>query len=566
MGSVARWLFGVALLATSLVAAPAAARSMAIAGFDAHVQVAVDGAIDVTETISVDFEGAWQGLYRTIPVEYQTSQGLGYSLQLELRAVTDAAGNPLRYDQSREGRFRKLKVHLSGAQDTRKFVVITYRVPNALRFFADHDELYWNVTGDEWDVPVGAASARIELPAGTTGLHADAYTGPHGATAGTASVAIADATVNVRTGPPLGYREGLTVAVAWNKGVVREPPALTRVFWFARGNWPFGLPLAAGLLMTCLWLGHGRDPRRRPIGVRSEPPSGLTPAEVGALVEERCGTVQIVATIVDLASRGYLSITYDRSGSTDYLFRLEKEATRWSDLKAHERALLGHMFGGLATIRLSQLENVFYQHIPGIRAAVFDGLVARGYYRRSPERVRARYIGAAFVVLVGLCFVGLPAAASLGTAPLPVVLAAVLSALVVGLIGYQMPAVTETGGRALAEALGFREFLEAAVAARAQAARQPRLFETMLPYAIALFVDEGWGEAFAGLGASPPTWYVDPADDPYDSLRFTGRMRAMSTQMNTTLTSAPASNSDSSGSSGGGSSGGGFGGGGGGGF
>src|SRR5439155_71146 len=137
---------------------PEGARSLAIERFDAEVVVARDATIEVTETIRARFTGAWNGLYRTIPVVYRTPQGFGYRLFLQPLAVTDGAGRPLRYQAGSERHYRKFKIWIPDAQDAARTVVFRYRVANALRFFTDHDELYWNVTGDEWAGPIAGAA------------------------------------------------------------------------------------------------------------------------------------------------------------------------------------------------------------------------------------------------------------------------------------------------------------------------------------------------------------------------------------------------------------------------
>jgi len=169
-----------AVLAAALfVGAPARAaeRTLVIDAFDATVQVAVDGSIDVVETITPTFTGSWNGIYRTIPIEYRTPQGLNYALRLQIEAITDGSGTALRYESSRVRHYRKLKIWVPGAEDATRTVRIHYKVANALRFFDEHDELYWNITGDEWDVPIHAAAASIELPTGVTGVRATAFRG-----------------------------------------------------------------------------------------------------------------------------------------------------------------------------------------------------------------------------------------------------------------------------------------------------------------------------------------------------------------------------------------------------
>ena len=134
--------------------------------FSAEIFVQPDSALDVTETIEADFIGAWHGLYRTIPVEYVTPQGFNYTLFVKLEGATDAAGQTLKVESSREGHYLKWKIYVDDATDAVRTITLHYRVSNGLKFFEDHDELYWNVTGDEWDVPLGRRQRADSAAAG----------------------------------------------------------------------------------------------------------------------------------------------------------------------------------------------------------------------------------------------------------------------------------------------------------------------------------------------------------------------------------------------------------------
>jgi hypothetical protein len=149
-------------LALILTATPAVAqRSLVIERFDAQITVNTDRSIEVTETIVPRFTGSWNGIFRMIPVEYHTPQGFNWTLRLELQSVTDGDGNSLEVETSRERHYRKFKIWIPGAEDATRTVIFKYRASNALRFFEEHDELYWNVTGDEWEIPIETASATI---------------------------------------------------------------------------------------------------------------------------------------------------------------------------------------------------------------------------------------------------------------------------------------------------------------------------------------------------------------------------------------------------------------------
>jgi len=563
----------------SLFASAASARELRIEKFDSEIVVSPKGTIDVTETIQVQFIGSWNGLYREIPVEYVTPQGLNYTLFLNVKRVTDEDGHALKFESSRERHYRKLKIYVPGARDVRKTLVIAYSVSDALRFFEDHDELYWNVTGDEWDVPVQAASARVVLPESTTGIRVNVFTGAYRSRAQEADFEIVGNGVEVRRRQPLGYHEGLTIAVAFDKGLVHEPTALDKAALFLRSNWPFGLPVIVFVLMFYLWWTRGRDPRLRPIAAQYEPPDQLTPGEAGTLVDNSADMRDITSTIVDLAVRGYLMIEEHQKDrmlglihDKDYNFILRKDRAEWAKLKPHEQVLLNGIFSSGTvgeTVSMSSLENRFYTSLPGIKNSIFASLVTHGYYRRRPDSVRAAYIGIGVVIGVLSIWVGSAVASSLGMAPFTFIIAAVVSAIVICAFGWFMPAHTEQGARALEGVLGFEDFLSHVESDRFnRMIKTPQMFERFLPYAMALGVEKNWSKAFQGIMTQPPDWYRGSYGPNFYPLMFTSDLSTMSSHASAVMASAPRSSGGSGfgGGGGGGSSGGGFGGGGGGGF
>ena len=153
------WLF--AFLAAA--SAGAQQRTLTIRSFDASIVVDRAGVVDVTETITAQFSGSWNGIYRSIPVEYRTPQGFSWTLNIDFLGATDAEGRALKVESSRERHYLKYKVWIPGAENATRTIAIHYRAPNGLRFFEDHDELYWNVTGDEWDTPLNKVTATVTL-------------------------------------------------------------------------------------------------------------------------------------------------------------------------------------------------------------------------------------------------------------------------------------------------------------------------------------------------------------------------------------------------------------------
>ena len=164
-----RRLFVVLLLLALACTASAQAREWHVADFKDTISIAADGTALVSEKITLVFVGEWHGIHRTIPVEYPGPQGTNYTLFLNVMSVTDESGNKLKYDSSKSGAYRDLKIYIPGAVDTTRVVNLDYSVRNGVRFFDSYDEFYWNVTGNDWPVPIDQASAFVTLPENAAG-------------------------------------------------------------------------------------------------------------------------------------------------------------------------------------------------------------------------------------------------------------------------------------------------------------------------------------------------------------------------------------------------------------
>ena len=567
-----------ALLALTVSPASAQHREQQLKKFVSDIVVTPDGDVDVTENITFRFIGGpWHGIYRKIPIEYSGPNGMNFTLFLDVKRVSDENGQPLRYESSRERQYRKLKIFIPNADNSTHTISIEYAVSDALRFFDEHDEFYWNVTGDEWDVPIESAAAHIVFPSNVTGLRANAYTGAYHSKGREAVAEIVGTGVDVATTSPLGIHEGLTVAVAVDKGVFKEPSGLARAWRFLRSNWPLAIPILAFFLMLRLWWLRGRDPRLRPIAAQYEPPDQLSPGEVGTLIDNAVDMRDITASIIDLAVRGFMVIeqqTKDHllglTHSKEYLFHLKKPQAEWGILKTHEQQLLAGLFStGNAgdTVSLADLQNHFYKNIPSIKDQIFASLVGKGYYAKRPDSVRSNYIVFGFIAGFILIAGGNWLAQHSGMASLPFVIAGILTGIVICGFGWFMPARTQTGARALEGILGFEDFLAHVEADRFnRTIRTPEMFEKFLPFAMALGVEKNWSKAFQGIYTQPPQWYQGSYGPVFYPNMFVSDLNSMSTLAGTAMASAPRSSGGSGFGGGGGFSGGGFGGGGGGGF
>jgi hypothetical protein len=559
-------------------------RSLEIPQFFSSVTVLEDGTIRVQERVVATFHGAWHGLYRTIPIDYRTPQGLNYSLHLQVERVTDDSWPLTSYESRREGRYLVLVIPLRRAENTSRTIEITYVVDNALRFFEDHDELYWNVTGNGWDVPIGAAAASITLPMKTDGIRATAFRGARGSTEA-ASTTVRGQLVSMDA-KGLGLHEGLTAVVGWNPGIIARPTrgAIVGDMISSNWSWPAAFPILVLGGMGLLWLFRGRDPKAGTVTTSYEPPSELSPAETGTLIDGCVDMRDLTATLVDLAVRRYVRIEEDKG---QYSFTSLKPESARSALKNHESLLLEALFRTGDHVTPADLKNEFSMRLPDIREAVYLELVMRDFYSKSPGQTSRPYYIAGIILMCAPPALDYLSVRLFDGAAGLLSWSAIASGIVSGIIlmafSRIMPARTRAGTREYAKVRGFQEFLSRVDADRLQrVVKTPAMFEKYLPYAMAFGVAAEWTAPFRGICTERPLWYGS-ADGSFNPDLLQTHLQRMSIEVGRSMSFVAHDGNDSVwfagtrdfsessgsvGSSGfsGGSSGGGFGGGGGGGF
>ena len=557
----------------------AAAKSWRIADFQDNITVEKDGSALVRERISLTFVGEWHGIHRTIPIEYPGPDGTNYELFVDVQSVTDGEGGKLKYESSRLKGNRDLKIYIPDAIDSTKTVEITYLVRNGTRFFKDYEEFYWNVTGNDWPVPIDHVSAVVRLPDAAAGsLRVQAFTGVYGSTQHDATAKAEGAEAQFETNNPLPMRGGLTIDIYIPKDILKEPSALTKFFWFVGGNPILFLPLVTFAGMFVLWWYKGRDPDAgMSVAPMYEPPPGISPAEAGTLLDDSIHPRDITSTVVDLAVRGYIKIEETAEKvllftHKDYIFHLLKPREQWGpDLVPHERVMLENVFAGGAETRLSSLKNRFYTAVPVIREDIMSSLKNKGIYLLDPDSANGYSVVAGIAILIPFAVFQYLGWANFFNS-IPLLIVCILISLVIWwLFARVMTAKTIKGAKTHIAILGFQEFMNRVDADRLKR-MPPTTFEKYLPYAMALGVEHQWAQAFAGIVKDPPQWYAGPGGSypgVFNPIFFSNSMHSMAGDMHQVFVSAPRASSTGSGfssggsSGGGGFSGGGFGGGGG---
>jgi len=557
----------------ALFAVPALAKSWRISDYQDTIVIVKDGSAVVHERINLVFVGEWHGIHRTIPVDYPGPSGTNYTLYFNVLGITDGNGHKLKYESKTSKGFRDLKIYIPNAVDTTTTVDIEYMVRNGVRYFADHDEFYWNVTGNDWPVPIDHVAARVSFPADAKGaLRAQAFTGVYGAAERDATTDVQGSDVEFETTNPLPMRGGMTVDIYLPKDILQEPGALTKFFWFVGSNPIVFLPFVTFAVMFTIWWYKGRDPDAgRSVAPMYEPPPGFTPAEAGTLIDDSVDPRDITCTLVDLAVRGYVKIeeTVDTTllvfHHKDYTFHLLKPRDQWGKLAPHENVMLANVFANGDVIRLSSLKNHFYMALPIMKHDIKSALKSKGMYRLDPDSANSYNLGGGLLAIAPFALLQWLGVKDIFASTGLLIASAGISVVIFWLFARQMSARTMEGARTRVAVLGFQEFMNRVDADRLKR-MPPDTFEKYLPYAMALGVEHNWAQAFAGIIQSPPSWYVSPNGyTGFNPLYFSSSMRSMSTDMHQTFASSPRSSSSGSGFGGGGGgfSGGGFGGGGG---
>jgi uncharacterized membrane protein len=574
-----RSVFAALILGLSLnlifFVSPAAAQYFTIEKYHSDIMIHEDSSVIVKETIETEFHQPRHGIYREIPFKYRDDLGKVVVTPTRVLSVTNESGKAWKYQVKKSGpiihvRIGDAKRYVGGHQT----YVITYEVENAILFFDDHDELYWNVTGNYWKAPIKEASATVSLTTNvkSKNLIATGFEGGYGSKEECAFETY-DNSGKFSAKRSLNMGEGLTLAFGWDKGLVSPPSSWKKFLWAInpRENWIFLLPVFSFFYMANRWYQKGRDPKvRESVVVMYEPPKfdnkPLIPAEVGALVDEKLDPRDITSSIVGLAVKGYIKIEEVKHeglifDKTDYYLRKVKGPD--ADVSSFERELMERVLpGGSSGIRVSDLKNKFYVHLPELKKALYGELIRKKYFLSSPEKVRNSYIAAGVVVII---FAVLAIVFLIPNAGVKSFVAGILTGIPVLAFAKFMPAKTRAGASAYMDILGFEEFMKRAEKDRLERMADVNLFSKFLPYAIALDVAENWAKAFEGIYQDPPDWYVSPVGfRTFSPYAFTHSLSSVTSSLGSAMFSAPRSSGGGGGFGGGGFSGGGFGGGGGG--
>lgn len=524
------------------------ASSEIIQSFDSQVVAHKDGTFNVAETIKYDFgANSKHGIYRNIP----TVAKVGDLYRQIKISVTDVKRDNINENYSTNDNGNQISIKIGNANKTFSGIhvyLISYIVKNGIGSnYSDHDEIYWNATGNSWQVPILSASATIITDFGVLPNQTTCYTGPAGSNKHNCSY--------LTTTAPLAPYEGFTIVAGFPvntfpKSILstKNPSTKNDLGWisfiFLIPAVLFNLILAPGILIW--YLTKKRKQRFGPAGVNFDIPKDasnqvIIPAAAGTIDNATLDRNDIVATIFDLAIRKYIKIEQVKKkktlgifgGGDDYKI---KKLKNYDDLNNFEKVLLDRLFENGNETDLSSLKLDFYKTFQDLEKEIFNLLVAKNYYTKNPKTQKGLLI---FAGIASFFFLGL------------------FLSIVLIFLAFKLNGRTNKGDDIDFKIDGLKLFLKNMSREYKWQAENLYTVEKYIPYAMALgYIDEFMKQLKIIYPHYQPTWYTG-----YTPFYFSSGN--MISSFNSGFTSvAPSSSSGFS--SGGGFSGGGGGGGGGG--
>ncbi|MCO5996094.1 DUF2207 domain-containing protein [Actinoallomurus rhizosphaericola] len=522
------------LMAAGLLtgAAPASAASGQVVKDTVAITVAPDGTLQVKETVI--YEGAAPARTLIRRKHLDDRQDRRYD-------VGDVKGGTL----TNQGDRAVLRVSGGGGAG-RRTAQLSYTVKGTMTTLRTGEQLNWVAAGG-WHVP--AAQTRVTVDSSAVVQNLNCFAGDLSSTIGCTQFFTNHTHTQAEfRQEDLQPGEYVTVMVGYPLGTAKGSPIIEQRHTVTTAFTVNGLTGGTLLGLLVLLLGgvgllyvtRGRDARivnkkaaegdHAPLDSAGfAPPDGVRPGQIGTLIDEQADVVDVTATIIDLAVRGYILIEElprETYGRIDWQLRRLRRAP--DDLLPYERILYDALFNGRDVVALSELGGTFADQLAAVRSALYEDVVRQGWFARRPDSERTRWTSIG-MILAGLGVIGtivLAVYTNLALIGLAVIIAG--AALAVG--GQYMPAKTTRGATVLAHTLGFRAHLFRGDVPDAPAGHRVALFSHYLPYAVVFDVVQSWAHTVADVGAgnSGPSdnlyWYEGPAE--WDLSNFAESIRS----------------------------------------
>ena len=546
-----------------------------ITNFESAIQVHPDASLTVKETITVISTGdrIRRGITRSFPTRYKKDNRLNYITAFDVIDVRHN-GNPVNFHLEKVSNGTHIYIgekHRRIQPGTHTYT-ITYKTDRQLGFFKDHDELYWNVTGNDTIFPIERVVAKVHLPHDVPkdSTRAEAYTGFFGRKGTDYKTYVDDeGVVYFETTRPLRPHEGMSIVASWPKGFITPPSLTMQLSYFFRDNLAFLLLLLGFFLVVFFYRWSYRairkDVREGTVIPRFHPPEHLSPGGLGYIMRMKYDGQLFSATVVDMAIKGLLIISSKKQGWSAREYTLERHNNPEKGIFGVYKKIFDIIFHPNKKLKLSQENREKIIKATEKLKKFYDKKFENGYFKSV-----GYYI--AHGVIASLIICCLPLFFDLNIDYALWVMFGVAFIIINLFYINALPAYTQKGQELKEEIEGFKLFLGTTETERLKVigtppVKTPELYEKYLPYAMALGVEDAWTQQFTPVFArlakekTPyhPRWYRGGL---YKASDIGGFSRSLNSGLSNTITASSRVPGSSSGSGGRGSSGGGGGGGG----
>ena len=551
-----------------------AQEAFTIKHYNIDLKVNKDASLDFTETIDVHFTESRHGIIRSIQYKYELKELPKGTEQAERQLTSNGftriiieniqvPGNEFSVDKS--GKLTNIKIgsadkYVNGDQQ----YVIKYRVLNAINFFKNHAELYYNLVNTEWTTNIDSVTFRVELPQAL--VDKPGYFVATGLAGSKENNTVTQWSENKiffgHSTSSLHPHEGLTIGINFPQGFLNQQNYTSQMVWW------LVIPLFVFLLMYQVWKKWGKDEK---LTVQTEfyPPENISPSVSGYIIDDKLDKRDLTALVPYWGAGGFLKVNELESSS---LFGLLKnkdyEFVKLKELPVgalqFEKTFFNGIFKTGNSVKLSDLKDVLYSSMSAATSQLESEIKKEDYYVKY-----SRGLGCFFPFLgVVTAALGIFAIIDDFQLKLWMGIALIFSGIIIIVFGVFMAKKTQKGTELYQKLLGFKEFIKSVEKDRLQEflKQDENYFDKILPYAIVFDMADKWKDKLKGLDIPPPKWYSgNYGNTNFNTGMFMNSLDHSMNQMTQNFYSAPSSSGSSGGSfsGGGGSSGGGFGGGGG---
>ena len=544
-----------------------------INNFHSQIELNQDSSLTVKEKIEVRFLIAQHGIYRVVPYIYKNDKKTIIA-KIEILGVKNEDGLNIPYTIDNYKQSKRIKI---GDPNSTVFgirnYVIEYKIKNVVLDYGKGPEVYWNVTGSEWESPIKKAGAIIKSPFGKI-IKTECFG--------------CKSEFDEKEAKFEGEK-GLTIVIQIDKNnQIIMPGKSSLILGFILNNWGYLISIMPITIMFVFWYKKGRDKKyltdniyyqpedktEKDVSLLSRPHlplvyspiDGLSPAEVGTIIDEKVDTKDIVAEIVELARLGYLKIKKIEGkkflglGNDDY--ELIKIESNRDNLNKFQKNLLRDLFDeeGIPRdkVRISNLKNHFYKNLNDLKNDLYEILVEKKIADKNFNKVKYNWFFILSIlnpIVLYICFYLAKNTGNFG--PVIITLLGIIPSMI---LAKNMPRKTAWGYSLHRQAVGLRYYLSKGKW-REEIAEKNLFLEEMLPLAISLGVVSKLAADMKDLGIEPPKYFQGMVIG-----SFARDLSSFNSATVSGLTMSPSGSSSWSGGSGfsGGGGGGGFGGGGGG--